>query len=441
MTGQPSNTASATTTGSYLYLPIALLLAMAVLCASAAQAQTFTAIHTFTGGYAGSWPWTDLTITPTEHIYGTTFHGGPGTDFYCQYTGCGTVFEMYQRNGTWIFNPLYDFRLQYGGFPKSAPLVGADGALYGATLTGGLLSSDCDNAGCGTIYRLQPSATPPADPFLSWHPAIAYEFSGSEDDGGGPGGIIRDAAGNLYGGNGGGPYACGLIYELSRNGSGWTFTKLYDGFACNGDYESRGPGGLVFDSDGNLYGITYNGGGGQCTSYRLGCGTVFKLTHTDSGWTATTLHEFNEATEGGGVAGLVRDAAGNLYGGAESGGSGGGGTVWELSPTDGGGWNFQVLYNFTGIGDYRGPIGRMVLDAAGNLYGVTQADGANNYGNIFKFTPSNGGWVYTDIHDFTYGDDGAFPLRGPTLDAAGNLFGTASAAGYFSYGVVWEITP
>ena len=439
MAAHVSKAASALTTSFSAHLLLPLLLAAAVLCGSSAEAQTYTVLHSFTGGYAGAWPWTDLTITPSGHMYGTTFHGGPGTDFYCQYTGCGTVFEIYQRGGAWIFNPLYDFRLQYGGFPKSAPVIGADGALYGAALTGGLLSSDCINAGCGTIYKLQPSPTAPASPFLSWHPAIAYAFTGSEDDGGNPGGIIRDAAGNLYGGNGGGPYACGLIYELSRDGSGWTFSKLYDGFACNGDYESRGPGGLVFDSDGNLYGITYNGGGGQCTSYRLGCGTVFKLTHTDSGWVETTLYEFNQATDGGGAAGLVRDAAGNLYGGTESGGSGGGGTVWELSPIDGG-WIFNVLYNFQGT-EFNGPAGRMALDAAGNLFGITQADGAYGFGNVFKLTPSNGGWVYTDLYDFTNGNDGASPLKGPTLDAAGNLFGTASSAGADNAGVVWEITP
>lgn len=421
-------------------LVLAATFAMAVMTIPAAQAQTYTVIHNFTGGYAGAWPWTDLTITPNGRMYGTTFHGGSSQDFDCQYSGCGIVFELYQRNGNWVFNPLYDFRIQYGGFPKSAPVVGSDGALYGAALTGGLLSSDCINAGCGTVYKLQPSPTRPTNVLLNWQPTIVYDFMGTEDDGGNPGGLIRDQAGNLYGGNGGGPYSCGLIYELSRSGNTWTFNKLYDGFPCHGDYESIGPGGLVFDNEGNLYGVTYSGGSGQCTDFRLGCGTVFKLTHTDSGWTATTLYEFNEPTDGGGVVGVVRDAAGNLYGGTATGGSAAGGTVWELSPTGGGGWTFQVLYSFTGS-IYGGPIGRMALDAAGNLYGVTQSDGAYGQGNVFKFTSSNGGWIYTDLHDFTGGDDGAFPLKGPSLDTAGNIYGTASYAGSNGAGVVWEITP
>jgi uncharacterized repeat protein (TIGR03803 family) len=406
----------------------------------AAQAQTYSVIHSFTGGYAGSWPWTDLTITPNKHIYGTTFHGGPGQDFYCQYTGCGTIFELYQRNGSWVFNPLYDFRLQYGGFPKSAPLIGPDGALYGASLTGGQTNSDCINSGCGTIYKLQPSVTPPGNPFLSWHPTITYAFTGSDNDGGNPGGIIQDQSGNFFGADGGAQFTCGLVYELRRNGSDWSFEKLYDGFDCHGDYETIGPGGLVLDPDGSIYGITYNGGSGQCTHYRLGCGTVFQLTHTDSGWVQTTLHEFNEAADGGGAAGLVRDAAGNLYGGTESGGSGGGGTVWELSPGSGGGWTFQLLYSFPGS-EYRGPIGRMVFDAAGNLYGVTQADGAYQYGNVFKFTPSGGGWAYTDVHDFSYDAGGAFPMRGPSLDNSGNIYGTTMNGGIDNQGVVWMITP
>lgn len=417
-----------------------LLLVMTLFAAPAAQAQTYTVIHNFTGGIAGDWPWTDLTITPSGTMYGTTFHGGSSQDFDCEYSGCGIVFELYRRNGSWIFNPLYDFRIQYGGFPKSAPVIGSDGALYGAALTGGQLSSDCINSGCGTVYKLQPSPTPPSTVILGWHPTIVYGFTGTENDGGNPGGLIRDQAGNLYGADGGGPAACGLIYELSRSGNSWVLNKLYDGFTCHGDYESIGPGGLVFDNDGNLYGVTYEGGSGQCTAYRLGCGTVFKLTHTDSGWTANTLYEFNQATDGGGVVGLVRDAAGNLYGGAESGGSGGGGAVWELSPAGGGGWTFTVLYNFPGS-NYTGPAGRMALDAAGNLYGITQSDGAFGRGNVFKFTPSNGGWIYTSLYDFTGGNDGAFPLKGPSLDAAGNIYGTAYYAGADNGGVVWEITP
>jgi hypothetical protein len=423
----------------------AALVCLAILAAilpilPTAQAQTYTVIHNFTGGGGGAWPWTDLMITSNGRMYGTTFHGGSSQDFFCEYSGCGIVFELYPRNGNWIFNSLYAFRLQYGGFPKSAPLVGRDGALYGAALTGGMLSSDCISSGCGTVYKLQTSPTPPPNLLLSWHPTIAYAFTGSENDGGNPGGIIRDQAGNLYGADGGGQFACGLVYELSYTGGNWTFSKLYDGFSCHGDYESIGPGGLVLDPDGNFYGVTYNGGNGQCTSYRLGCGTVFKLTHSGSGWTGTTLYEFNEGSDGGGVAGLVRDAAGNLFGGTESGGSGGGGTVWELSPTQGGGWTFQVLQNFQGS-EYTGPIGRMAFDAAGNLYGVTQSLGAYGFGNVFKFTPSDGNWVYTDLYDFTGGNDGAFPLKGPTLDASGNIYGTASYAGAYNQGVVWQIAP
>ena len=81
------------------------------------------------------------------------------------------------------------------------------------------------------------------------------------------------------------------------------------------------------------------------------------------------------------------------------------------------------------------------MDAAGNLYGTTRCDGANRMGNIFKLTPSSGRWTYTALHDFSGGDDGAYPLSNVIMDASGNLYGTASAGGSQGHGVVWEITP
>jgi len=141
---------------------------------------------------------------------------------------------------------------------------------------------------------------------------------------------------------------------------------------------------------------------------------------------------------------VVLDQAGNLYGATATGGSGGGGTVYELSPS-GGGWTFSLLYSFTGQGYDPGPSDTLTLDAAGNLYGTTYGGGAFGYGAVFKLTHNGGSWMFTDLHDFTSGSDGANPVGGVTFDANGNLYGTASqgagGACPLGCGVVWKITP
>jgi uncharacterized repeat protein (TIGR03803 family) len=88
-----------------------------------------------------------------------------------------------------------------------------------------------------------------------------------------------------------------------------------------------------------------------------------------------------------------------------------------------------------------GPIGGLALDNAGNIYGTTVADGAHGYGAVFKLTPSNGDWTYTSLHDFTNGNDGAYPYSNLVFDANGNIFGTASTGGANGRGIVFEITP
>jgi uncharacterized repeat protein (TIGR03803 family) len=134
---------------------------------------------------------------------------------------------------------------------------------------------------------------------------------------------------------------------------------------------------------------------------------------------------------------LISDNAGNLYGATTVGGSGGGGTVFELTPSNGQ-WTLSVLYSFTGSA---GPSNSLVLDMAGNLYGTTVEDGTYGAGTVFELTPSGGSWTYTDLHDFTGGSDGSDPFGGVTLDANGNIYGTTEAGGANGDGIVFEITP
>jgi uncharacterized repeat protein (TIGR03803 family) len=203
--------------------------------------------------------------------------------------------------------------------------------------------------------------------------------------------------------------------------------------------------GLVFDAAGNLYGTTASGGGG----------IVFKLApNPDGTWTENVLHSFTRNSADGDIprAGLIFDSSGNLYGTTASGGGssacivGGGaegcGVVFKLAPNPDGTWTESILYSFTGGADGAGPQAGLIFDAAGNLYGTTYSGGSTactgGCGVVFKLTPTGSSWSERVLHSF--GGHGEFP-NGPVIfDPAGNLFGTTSA-GSSNFGLVFEITP
>ena len=205
-------------------------------------------------------------------------------------------------------------------------------------------------------------------------------------------------------------------------------------YAFGGTPDGANPfGGLVFDHAGNLYGMTTQGGS-------AGLGTVYMLTPSGGGWTEKVIYNFTGGSDGDyPTAGLLIDGSGNLYGSSSDGGTGGGGTVFELSPS-GGGWTYNLIYSFTG-GTRCGPWGTLTMDGAGSLYGTTVCDGANNDGNVFELTPSGGGWTYTSLHDFAGGSDGRRAYGNVTFDAAGSIYGTASRGGTHDAGVIWQYTP
>lgn len=424
-------------------LSSAILFAIVLAASHSAQAQTYNGLHYFAGATDGGFPWAGLTKDKAGNLYGTNIglaglDGGGYSD--------GTIFKLSYKGSGWVFNPLYSFTGGNDGAGPSAPVTsGADGILYGTTGAGGLGSCYFLNNyyyGCGTVFSLRPPEKPCTKALCPWMKTVLYRFTGG-NDGGQPGNgpLVFDPAGNIYGttnlGGGGcaGP-GCGTVFELSPSGTGWTETVIY---SFQGGADGRYPvGGIVFDPAGNLYGTTAGGGA-------YGNGTVFQLTHSQTGWTKTTLYDFpNRSNDGDGpIGGVILDGAGNLYGTTSEGGVKNGGTVFELIPSNGS-WTFTLLYSLVqtdfDLNGIQGPQADLVMDAAGSLYGTTNYDGANGLGNVFKLTPSGSGWTYTSLHDFD-GYTGVFCYSSIVLDAHGNLYGTVSQGGLIGYGVVFEITP
>ena len=384
-------------------------------------------LHNFTGGQDGANPYAGLTVDAGGNLYGTTGSGG---------IGWGTVFKLSRRGSGWIFSQLYRFRGPEDGYgPWARVVFGPDGSLYGTTTYGGQVNCNFP-WGCGTIFNLKPPTSVSPNIFGGWTKTVLHTFG--NPDGTYPGGdLLFDQAGNIYGTTAeGGLNSYGTVYKLAPSDGGWTENILYSfTVGVGGNYPIEG---VIFDSVGNLYGTASQGG-------TYAAGTVFQLTPSGSGWTENVLYSFRDGNDGGyPQAGLIFDTAGNLYGTTFMGGTGNGGTAFELTPSDNG-WTYTLLYALPGLGQ-GGPLGPLVMDADGNLYGTSYADPdpVNGNGSVFKLTPSVGGWTYTSLHDFTGGDDGAMPYGNVILDANGNLYGTASAGGAgdpVGFGVVWEITP
>jgi uncharacterized repeat protein (TIGR03803 family) len=400
-------------------LAVAIVLAPAAAAPPAAQAQTYTVIHNFTGGIDGADPQAGLAMDRAGNFYGTT-NGGGAKDL-------GAVFKLKYHGSAWVLSTLYSFgEVEFDGAdPQGRVSIAADGTLYGTTITG--------ESNVGTVFHLIPGAAAPKSALAAWNETILHKFSEQGIDGQEPqGDLLFDQSGNIYGTTFfGGGHGNGVIYELTPSNGSWTENILYAA-RNNGDgMEARG--GVISDAAGNLYGVFGYGGPD-------GRGAVYELSPSGSGWTEQTVYGFTGGTDGEfPFGGLIMDSAGNLYGTTSSSGSGGGGTVFELTPTNGA-WTFNLLYSFSGE-NYDGPLDKLVMDAASNLYGTTSGEGAFGYGSVFKLTPSNGGWTYSSLHDFSGGSDGRYPVCSLVLDASGNLYGTASAGGQYDSGTVWEITP
>ncbi len=412
--------------------------------AASSQAQTESTLHSFANDANGYNPVASLTFDSSGHLFGTTSEGGNFTG--CS-TGCGVVFELTPGSGgTWSESVPYTFA---GGHDGANPFVGLTpdglGNFYGATGDGGNTSKN--SLGLGTIFKLSPNGSG------GWIKTTIHVFSG------GPGGsdpygkLIFDSAGNLYGTAHNGGMAvcdCGIVFELSPvAGGGWREIPLQAFNAQNGSFPNAG---VIFDSAGNLYGTTTFGGPG-CISALCGSGLVFELSPVSGGgWQEKVLYPFANGSDGGfPQAGLVFDAAGNLYGTTQQAGTTGAacgpdgcGLVFELSPKSGGGWKETVVHSFSGS-DGNTPLSGLTLAASGILYGTTYFGGISGgagCGVVYQLSPvTGGGWTEATTYNFTCGNDGAYPAADLTTDSSGNLYGTTQYGGANGRGAVFEITP
>jgi hypothetical protein len=340
----------------------------------------------------------------------------------------------------------------------------AKGDLFGTTSTGGV-----GEFADGTVFEMMPKAGG------GFTLKTIHQFSQATGDGANPSSaLIFDAEGNLYGVTPNGGNGCGIVFEMSppiAKGEPWTETFVHN-FDGNGDDGCNPSGHLIFDAAGDLFGVTYNGGGGASGIFETlcsnGCGTAYKLHLADGVWTQTILHHFTGEGTPDGVSpsgGVAFDKAGNLWGATAFGGAGdsstcgdpdGGlglcGTVFELTPNANGTWTESTLYSFVDASTGWNPFSGVIHDEAGDLVGTTENGGIALQGTVFEVTPEAGGKVTESlIHQFDGEADGSFPNIGLTLGAAGTLYGVTSTGGGTAFtcvensgggcGIVYKLTP
>ena len=291
-----------------------------------------------------------------------------------------------------------------GSSPSGAVIADAFGNLYGTTAFGGQYSN-------GTIFELSGGGA-----------GTLVNFDGTNGDGAWPyAGLIAGTDGNFYGTTfAGGIGGNGTVYELSASTHVLTTTTTFNG--TNG----ASPYGKLFaDGNGNLYGSTYYGG----TPGPLpGKGTIFKI----AGGSLVTLANFTGPNGANPYGGVIVDQSGNVYGTTYAGGASGNGTVFEYSPIT------QVVTTLVtfNVSNGKKPYAGLIADAAGNLYGAASEGGTFGYGTIFKIAANS--HIFSTLFSFNHAN-GANPESDLIVDASGDLFGTAFSGGLHDAGTVFEL--
>lgn len=362
----------------------------------ASTAPVYSVLYRFQGGTSGAFPFGPysnsgpgtLAVDSEGNLYGTTYEGGGGS---CVPVGCGVVFKVDPAGQETV---LYVFNVSDGAV--SGVVLDGAGDRYGAGPVGGAYN-------WGVIYKLDHAG----------NYTIIHSFTAA--DGYPYGGVVRDANGNLFGVTAdGGLYGKGVAFQVDSLGNYWV---LHSFNGTDGD----GPVGLLVDGLGTLYGATFSGGTHENACDGHGCGVVFKL---DSAGDETVLFNFAGGLNGGGpLSGVILDNEGNVYGNTFVTGAYTFGTVYKLKTTG----EERALYSFTGGADGSSPIGTMVWDYSGNLYGVTEYGGTSNCGVVFRVTPQG---EETVLHTFTGGADGCQPQSGLIRVGSNVLYGTTFYGGY-----------
>jgi len=400
---------------------------VSLTASSIAGAQTETVLYRFCSlQYCadGTTPAATLVMDGQGNLIGAA--AGGNSQAYA-----GVVFQV---NTSGVESLVYDFMtINQGVGPNGALARDASGTLYGTTAGGGYNGAKCKKYyGCGVVYKLSGGVE-----------QVLYAFQGQSDGQEPNGAVILDKSGNIYGttyhGGGDSKGRPGTVFKVTPAG---TETILHQFASSKGDGKLP-TAGLVMDKKGNLYGTTSEGGGKgsyapgyQCTN---GCGIVFEITAAGAEKILYTFKGFGAGDGAAPFASLIMDKNGNFYGTTYAGGQYGYGTIFKLTPSG----QETVLYSFVGQPDASNPVGRLLMDAQGNLFGTTSYGGTFGSGAVFELTASGNESV---LYSFTGGADGAYPFDGLVMDSTGSLYGTTELGGNLNSscplgcGVVFKVT-
>ncbi len=370
-----------------------LAMLVTVFGAVSALAQTEIVLYSFGNAPDGSDPIGGLVRDYQGNLYGTTYGGGSANG--------GTVFKLAPSGREYILHN-FTFRPD-GAYPIGDLARDKNGVLYGTTNKGG-------SSGYGTVFEVVPPG----------HEKVLHSF-GPEPDGEAPtGGVILDASGNIYGTTSGGGIGLGTVFEIS----GGIETLVY---TFNSNFVGSTPlGALYRDPSGNLYGSTCCGGTNLI-------GSVFAITPSgQEKW----LYSFGYGGDGDlPFSSVVGDRLGNIYGTTDGGGAHDNGTIFKIDSTGA----ETILYSFTGGDGGTDPARGVVLDPAGNIYGIARSGGTYDQGIVYMLSP---GGTFTVLHAFSGTPDGAQPNSDLFRDpATGFLYGTTSIGGANGNGTVYEVIP
>jgi uncharacterized repeat protein (TIGR03803 family) len=389
-----------------------MLMSALLLCGvrtAAAQSYTFIELYAFnaTGDLSdGGWPEASLARDNEGNLYGTTFFGGLGTGCDINYLGCGVVFKVDPSGAETV---LHAFSGPTDGWnPTARLIIDPFGNLYGTTQFGG-------GYGYGTVFKIDTAN----------NYTILHSFQRGSDGANPNASLVQDTSENLYGttrygGRGCSGQGCGTVFEISASGQETILHRFADGA------DGASPlGGVTLDSSGNIYGTTWAGG-------IFNYGTIFEI---DTTGTETVLHHFTAGSDGSNpLGGMTFDNSGNLYGTASGAGTSHIGTIFMISAAG----EYSTLYTFNGS-DGAYPYSHLILDSDGNLYGTASQGGTTGNGSVFEIS-GNALTVWYDFAGTTGATgDGAFPMGGLVMDSDGNLYGTAAQQGANGWGSVFEL--